>query len=136
MVRIDGKYEGGLRCRLKHEPSGNEITTDAPKDNMGQGAAFSPTDLLAASLASCMVTTMGIYAERNKIVLEGISFSVLKEMKPQPDRKIKRLPVEINMPNGLSDKEKIVLERAAKTCPVHKSLSPEIETPVQFNYAE
>lgn len=133
MVNIDIVYEGSLRCRLKHEPSGTEISTDAPKDNMGKGEAFSPTDLVAAGVASCMVTTMGIYAARHNLALEGTRARVTKEMASDP-RRIGRLTITIQLPAHLENAQREVLERAALTCPAHRSMKTEVEMPVKFEY--
>jgi len=133
MVNIDIVYEGSLRCRLKHEPSGTEISTDAPKDNMGKGEAFSPTDLVAAGVASCMVTTMGIYAARHNLALEGARARVTKEMASDP-RRIGRLTITIQLPAHLENTQREVLERAALTCPAHRSMKTEVEMPVKFEY--
>ncbi len=134
MVEIEITYEGDLHCRLRHGPSGVEIQTDAPKDNQGKGEFFSPTDLVAAALGSCMMTLMGIAAKNRGINLAGLKCSVKKEMVNVPHRRIKRLETVFNFPRALSDKEKQILEQAARTCPVHKSLHPEVEAPVSFNY--
>ncbi len=136
MVKIDITYEGGLHCRLKHGPSGTEMTTDAPKDNMGKGGAFSPTDLVATALASCMLTTMGIVAQRRGIEMKGTSAEVIKEMTTAPPRRIAKLPVVIKMAPGIPAQERPALERVALGCPVHKSLHPEIEIPVKFEYSD
>jgi len=134
VVKIDLIYEGHLHCRLTHEPSGAVITTDAPKDNHGKGEAFSPTDLAAASLLSCMVTLMGIFAERHKVDLAGTRAEVTKEMTQESPRRIAKLAVTINLPSGIPEAERPGLERAALTCPVHKSLHPDIQIPVNFQY--
>lgn len=134
MVEIDLVYEGGLHCRLKHGPSGTEIVTDAPKDNMGKGEAFSPTDLVASALGACMMTLMGIYAQRHDIPLTGTKIHVTKEMTQTPPRRIARLGITVTMPSGIAPDQRAALERAALTCPVHKSLHPDIEIPVHFNY--
>lgn len=129
-------YEGDLRCRLTHGPSGDEITTDAPVDNMGKGEAFSPTDLLAASLGSCMLTVMGIAAQRHQINLKGASVDVEKEMVTQPFRRIGKLTVKIKMPEGIAPDQRKLLEDTALNCPVHKSLHPDVLTPVLFEYSD
>lgn len=136
MVKIDVLYEGSLRCRLKHGPSGMEIATDAPKDNLGKGEAFSPTDLVAAALASCMLTTMGIVAQRKNFQIGEITAQVTKEMTAAPPRRIARLSVIIQMPKGHSAQERALLEHAATACPVHKSLHPDVEIPVKFEYSD
>lgn len=134
MVEVDAVYEGNLRCRLRHEPSGQEFTTDAPKDHEGQGAAFSPTDLVAAALASCMLTTMGIVAKRHGINLAGTTAHVVKEMVNQPSRRIGTLTVTLTFSRAYPDGQCALLERAALACPVHKSLHPELDAPVRFVY--
>ena len=136
MVKIDVTYEGTLRCRIKHGPSGTEISTDAPKDNQGKGEAFSPTDLVAAGLASCMLTTMGIVAQRHEVKIEGTTAQVMKEMTASTPRKNARLNVTIQMAKGIPTAARPLLERTALGCPVHKSLLSEIEIPVKFEYAD
>lgn len=132
MVKIKVSYEGDLHCRLTHGPSGTEFLTDAPADNMGKGEFFSPTDLVAAALGSCLLTTMGIYAARHGIDLRGASAEVIKEMIQEPVRRIGKLTVVIRMPGGIERRQREALERAALACPVHKSLHPDIEAPVKF----
>jgi putative redox protein len=132
-VEITGRYTGQLKTELTHGPSGVVLRTAAPVDNQGDGSSFSPTDLAAAALASCMVTTLAIVAERDGIDLAGVSFRVEKHMAGEP-RRIARLPVEIHLPASLPPAERQKLERAAHTCPVHRSLVPEIEKDVRFVY--
>lgn len=134
MVEITGIYEGEKHCQLVHGPSKNSIFTDAPKDNNGRGEAFSPTDLLAASLGSCMMTVMGIYADNHGIDLTGSSFKVLKEMQASP-RKVSTLTIELKMPAALTQKDREILERIAETCPVRLSLHPDIQIPLLFHYS-
>lgn len=136
MVQIDIVYEGELHCRLKHGPSQVEISTDAPKDNMGKGEAFSPTDLVAAALGSCMLTLMGIYAKRHNLPLDGTRAQVTKEMIQSPERRIGKLTVKFQMARGIPAAQRQAIERAALTCPVHKSLHPDIQIPVEFNYPD
>ena len=127
-------YQGNLRTEAVHLQSGKTLITDAPTDNNGKGEAFSPTDLLATSLGSCMLTIMGIVAERNSISLEGVSVEITKIMKADP-RRVGEIIVEFTMPkNNYSDKDKKLLEHAAHTCPVAKSLSSELIQTVIFNY--
>jgi putative redox protein len=132
-VEITGRYTGHLNTELTHGPSGVVLATAAPVDNLGDGSSFSPTDLVAAALASCMVTTMAIVAERDGVDLSKVTFRVEKHMHPEP-RRIARLPVTIHMPASLPPAERLKLERAANTCPVHRSLIPEVEKEVQFLY--
>lgn len=132
MVRIDVEYRGRLRCVSVHEPSGAELATDAPKDNQGEGASFSPTDLVATALATCVLTTMGIVAKRHAWELEGATATVVKHMVADPVRRIGRLELTLRMPAGLDAKAREILERTAHTCPVHKSLAPNVEVPMTF----
>ena len=134
-VEMSGTYEGGLKVRLHHGPSGAEITTAAPVDNHGDGSSFSPTDLCAVSLGACMVTVMGILAEREGIPFAGVSFTLEKHMRADP-RRIDSLPVTLRMPSGLTEVQRKKLEHAALTCPVYRSLLPEITKDVRFVYAD
>lgn len=134
MVVVEGRYMGDLRCEAKHGPSGATITTDAPADNMGRGEAFSPTDLVGTALGTCILTTMAIVAKRRGIDFSTARFRVEKHMATDPVRRIGRLPVTIYMSASLDAESRIVLERAAQTCPVHKSLHPDVEKPIHFVY--
>jgi putative redox protein len=131
-VQIDISYEGGLRCAAVHAPSKTRLLTDAPVDNHGKGESFSPTDLVATALGTCMLTIMGIFAERHAIDLRGTTVTVLKEMAAAPIRRIARLASEIRVPLPESHPQREALERAALTCPVHQSLHPDVEKPVRF----
>lgn len=135
MVRIQLSYQGGLRCAATHEPSGNTINTDAPLDNNGRGEAFSPTDLVATALGACMATVMGIVAERKDIPLEGLRIEVRKHMSEDAPRRIARLEVDLHMPVPADHPERKLLESAARGCPVHHSLHPEIETVLNWIWA-
>lgn len=127
-------YQGNLRTEAIHIKSGKMVITDAPTDNKGKGEAFSPSDLLATSLGCCMVTIMGIIAERNDIDIEGTEIEITKIMESNP-RRVSEIIVEFKMPSkNYSDKEKILLENAAKTCPVAESLKAELKQTVIFNY--
>ncbi len=134
MVEIDITYQGDLHCEAVHGPSGMKLATDAPKDNEGRGESFSPTDLVATALGTCMVTIMGIYARRNQIDLSGSTVRVVKEMVQQPERRIGGLRVAINVPKKVDERHRKALEQAAKHCPVHQSLHPEVKIPVEFNW--
>jgi putative redox protein len=136
MVKMSMEYEGDLRCHLKHGPSGSEILTDAPVDNQGRGAAFSPTDLVAAALGSCMLTVMGIAAKKNGIRLEGAKADVQKEMVADPLRRIGSINVLIQMPKGIVRDKREFLENIAHTCPVHKSLSSQVSVQIDFQYPD
>lgn len=135
MVRINLSYQGGLRCAATHEPSGNTISTDAPLDNNGRGEAFSPTDLVATALGACMATVMGIVAERKDIPLEGMKIEVRKHMSEDAPRRIARLEVDLHMPVPADHPERKLLESAARGCPVHHSLHPDIETVFNWQWA-
>jgi putative redox protein len=132
-VEITGRYAGNLKMDLTHGPSGAGLKTAAPVDNRGDGSSFSPTDLVAAALGSCMVTTMAIVAEREGIDFTTASFHVEKHMQNDP-RRIASLPVVLHMPASLTPEQRTKLERAAHTCPVHRSLLPEVEKKVEFVY--
>lgn len=134
MVQMTVKYEGGLRCQVTHGPSGHSFVTDAPVDNNGKGEATSPTDLCAAALASCMATIMGMQLEKEGFDLTGMRIEVNKEMSSCKPRRIARLSTEIWLPAKLDDKQKRIAELAAESCPVHHSLSSEIDKPVKFHW--
>src|SRR5271167_2297796 len=122
MVAIQIEYQGDLHCQAVHGPSGTILTTDAPKDNHGRGESFSPTDLVATALGTCMLTIMGIVAERDGLDLNGTIVTVAKEMVMSPVRRIGRLTVDIHVPAELREEDQKRLKTAALTCPVHKSL--------------
>lgn len=132
MVPIKIEYQGELHCQAVHGPSGTALTTDAPKDNQGRGESFSPTDLVATALGSCMLTVMGIMARTLGIDISGTTAMVEKEMAAAPVRKIQKLAVKIHVPQSVSEENKLKLERAAHTCPVHKSLHPDVQIPIEF----
>lgn len=128
-------YEGNLRTSATHLQSNTNIETDAPVDNQGKGERFSPTDLVATALGSCMLTIMGIKARDMQIDLTGVAIDIQKHMKSEP-RRIGGVDVTFHFPEHLqlNDKEKTILENAALTCPVAKSLDPAIEQNVTFNW--
>jgi putative redox protein len=136
MVRIDITYEGELHCVATHAPSGTQFNTDAPVDNQGRGESFSPTDLVATALGTCMVTTMGIFARRHEIEMSGASVTVEKEMTAVPVRRIAKLTTVLRMPLPEAHPHREALERAALTCPVHQSLHPDVEKPIHFIWQE
>ncbi|MCB9247003.1 MAG: OsmC family protein [Flavobacteriales bacterium] len=128
------EYLGELRTRSTHLRSGEQIVTDAPPDNNGKGAYFSPTDMLANSLGTCMITLMGIAANTHQIGLGKIHASIVKEMASNP-RRVSRISVELKIENkGFSEKERQILETAAITCPVAKSIHPDIVQDIHFEY--
>lgn len=126
------KYLGGLRTECTHLDSGAVILTDAPKDNHGNGEAFSPTDLAATSLGACAASIIGIYGQQHNVAVEGMEVEVTKTMSANP-RRIAKVELVFRMPpNNYSEKEKTMIERAAHTCPVHHSLHPETEQVFTF----
>lgn len=133
MVEIRVRYEGGLRCQATHAPSGTTLATDAPVDNQGRGESFSPTDLVATALGTCILTTMGIVARRHGIEMKDASVRVEKHMENMP-RRIARLPVELSVPGVFTPEQKQLLENAAHGCPVHKSLHPDIDARITFRW--
>ena len=133
MNSFEIKYTGNLRTSATHLESNTIIDTDAPKDNHGLGESFSPTDLVCASLASCMLTIMAIAMQKHKVDLKGTIASVKKTMKSKP-RMISQIDITIIFPEIYTDKIKIILERSALNCPVHKSLSEKIEKNIKFIY--
>jgi putative redox protein len=132
MVKVSATYEGSLRCRAVHGPSGTAIVTDAPVDNHGKGESFSPTDLVATALGACMMTIMGIVAERHGIDLAGMTAETVKEMTTEPPRRIASLRTRLSIPLAADHPHREALERAARTCPVHKSLHPDIDAGIDF----
>ncbi|MEJ6711643.1 MAG: OsmC family protein [Flavobacteriales bacterium] len=126
-------YKDGLRTQAKHIQSGNTITTDAPIDNNGKGEAFSPTDLVASALASCMLTIMGIKSAQLNISLEGATAEVEKIMSSNP-RRIAQITIHIKAPLALDKKVQIILEKAALNCPVAKSLSEDLISKTHFSW--
>lgn len=136
MVRIDIEYPGDLHTTCRHGPSGRVLDTDAPKDNQGRGESFSPTDLLATSLGSCMLTVMGIVARRHDWPLEGARVEVEKHMLDVPVRRVARIALRFHMPAGLPVEARSTLERTAATCPVHESLHPDVDVEARFVWGD
>ena len=134
MATIKTKYQGNLRTFSTHLESGNEIITDAPKDNHGKGEAFSPTDLVSAALGACMLSVMGIAAKTHDIDFNNVTLETTKIMASDP-RRIAEISIEFNF-NGkeYSDHQKLILERSARTCPVAMSLHPDLKQSVVFNW--
>lgn len=132
MITSKVVYKGKLRTEATHLESGTVIITDAPKDNHGNGESFSPTDLLATSLSSCMLSIMGIVAKRENLNIEGTDTEVTKVMYSEP-RRVGEIHVKLVMPkNNFNDRERKLLENAAHTCPVAKSLHPDIKQVIEF----
>jgi putative redox protein len=136
MVKIEIEYTGGLRSEAVHAQSGTRLETDAPLDNGGKGESFSPTDLVATALGTCMTTTMDIYAKRNGFSIGGAKAIVLKHMASEPVRRIGKLEVVIEVPLPANHPQRATLEKVAVNCPVQKSLSPDLEIPVSFRWRD
>ena len=135
-VEITGKYVGQLGVLATHSPSGATMTTDAPTDNGGKGESFSPTDLVATALGTCVLTILGLVAERHGIDLKGSQVKVTKEMVTSPVRRIGGLKTVVTIPPGAVEDPAMRsrMEEAARKCPVHKSLHPDIDAPIEFIY--
>lgn len=134
MVKISVDYLGDLYCNVVHTPSGNSFKTNAPIDNKGKGEYISPTDLVAASIASCVSTIMGIKAQEKKIDIIGMNITASKIMTNVPFRRIEKLILDIRFPNELNDSDFKLLSNVVKTCPVTKSLTSEIDLEYNFNF--
>ncbi|MCD8071598.1 MAG: OsmC family protein [Alistipes sp.] len=135
MATIETIYKGELRTEATHVPSGNKITTDAPVDNNGRGEFFSPTDMVAAALGSCMLTIMDMTAPRLGVDLAGTRLEITKVMAADP-RRICEIVIDFQMPGSYDQKTRKILENAAHTCPVSKSLHPELKQTIRFNYPD
>lgn len=133
MATIETKYLGGLRTEATHVQSGTKIITDAPVDNQGKGEAFSPTDLLSASLASCMLTIMGIKARDNQIDIDNTTCSITKIMAANP-RRVAEIVINFKFPKQYTKEEQKLLETAALTCPVYFSVSEDLKKTVDFGW--
>ncbi|NBV06875.1 MAG: OsmC family peroxiredoxin [Proteobacteria bacterium] len=134
-ITIKTKYLGQLRTESVHLKSGNTLITDAPIDNNGKGEAFSPTDLLATSLAACMLTIMGIVAEKNSLNIKGVACDVTKIMSATGPRKVVEIVIEFNFAkNNFDEKQKQILRDAAYSCPVALSLAADLKKTVTFNF--
>ena len=134
MVTITSSYDGGLRCTATHGPSGVTLITDAPIDNHGKGESFSPTDLVATAVANCMMTVMAIAAERHGIDVKGASVTIGKEMSTDTPRRIVGLKSVMTIPLPADHPQRALLEAAALSCPVKKSIAPEIDASVEFRW--
>ena len=132
MVEMNITYLGQLRCEAVHGPSGTRIITDAPVDNQGRGEAFSPTDLTCTSLATCILTTMGIKAQQLGIALDGAHAKVSKEMSSTPPRRIARILLDIHLPARVALETRPRLEALVQACPVHRSLNAAVAVDVRI----
>ena len=126
MPTVSCQYRGELRCEATHHGSGAVLITDAPIDNAGKGEEFSPTDLLATSVATCMLTIMGITAKSRNWSIEGSTADVEKQMTQSGTRKVEKLRVHLKLPQQLSNEQRSLLQRVAEQCPVKRSLDPSI----------
>jgi len=136
MVKISGEYRGELHCVAAHGPSGRTLETDAPVDNQGRGETFSPTDLVATALGTCILTTMGIAARRLGVDLAGARFEVIKEMSADSPRRIARLATQLWLPRPPTAEAAASLERIAHACPVHQSMAPSVEVPIAIHWLD
>ena len=127
MPTVSCRYRGELRCEATHHGSGAVLITDAPIDNAGKGEEFSPTDLLATSVATCMLTIMGITAKSRNWSIEGSTAEVDKQMTQSGPRKVEKLRVQLKLPQQLSNEQRSLLQRVAEQCPVKRSLDPSIQ---------
>jgi uncharacterized OsmC-like protein len=133
-VDISVAYLGKFSCRAVHGPSGSVLETTAPKDNGGDGSKFSPTDLVATALGACVATIMAMTAERRGIDLRECEIRVEKHMTTEPPRRIARLPVHVKFPRRLTADDEKALHAAAHGCPVHRSIHPDIDSPIVFEF--
>ena len=134
MIEITINYEGDLHCHNTHAPSGTTVATDAPVDNNGRGESFSPTDLVATALGSCIATIMGITAKNRNLSLDGMIIKVGKHMSADLPRRISKLEVTIEVPLPENHPDRRVLEAAALTCPVHQSIHPDVDVPIDWRW--
>ena len=128
-------YKGELRTEIEHLDSTKKIVTDAPKDNQGLGRTFSPTDLVASSLASCMISIIAIAKRTHKLQIDQMNAKATKIMSDSFPRKISSIKLNLNIIGKLDEKSKTIIERSAHTCPVHNSLHPDIEVKLTFTYS-
>ena len=134
MVEIQIDYEGQLRCSSQHMPSGTKIETDAPVDNLGRGESFSPTDLVATALGTCMATIIGITARHKNVEVRGMRVIVKKEISADLPRRIAKLWVEVFMPLNEAHPDKKIFQSAALSCPVQHSIHPEIQVNMTWHW--
>lgn len=134
MVTINARYAGSKKCDLQH-PEGAVLRTDAPRDIGGDASAFSPTDLVAAGLASCILTTIGMWAERHNLDITGATATIEKHMSTPPaPRTIARLPAVVTLPASIPAEMRERLERIGHACPVHATLPREVDAPIEYRY--
>ena len=133
-VKISSEYLGNLRVKNTHGPSGSILETDAPVDNMGKGEKFSPTDLLVTSLASCVITTMAIVAQKEGFDIGKVKCNSEKHMSADKPRRVSKIVLDFELSAALTAEQRSRLESIATNCPVHHSLLPSIETKIHFTY--
>ena len=134
MATLKTKHLGGLRTEITHLQSGNTVTTDAPTDNNGKGEFISPTDMVAGALGSCMLTLMDMAATRMGIDMTGTTLDITKVMASDP-RRIAEIIIDVHFPFAADDKTRTIIQRAGDTCPVGKSLHPDLKQSVSYHYA-
>ena len=135
MATLETVYKGNLRTEITHVQSGNKVTTDAPVDNNGKGEFISPTDMVAAALGSCMLTIMGMSAARASVDIDGTRVETTKVMAAEP-RRIGEIIIDLYFPRNYDEKTRLILKRAADTCPVSKSLREDLVQTVRFHFPE
>ena len=136
MVSFHISYQGQLRCEATHDPSLVRMITDAPTDNQGRGESFSPTDLVATGLGVCMLTTMAIAVQKENVILDGSRVYVEKHMSKEPPRRIVKIATKVEFAPGVSKDRRPFLEHIARTCPVAKSIHPDIDVAITFIYPD
>ena len=133
MVRMKAIYLGAKHCKAVHEPSQDSLDTDAPKDNQGRGESFSPTDLVATAMGTCVLTTIAILAEKDGIDVTNSTMSVEKEMTSNP-RKIASLKTIIELPRSIPQEYRAKIEHIGNNCPVRVSLHPDVSVAIEYRY--
>lgn len=133
-VIMKGTYQGNKRVEILHEESGSTLITDAPKDNQGEGQSFSPTDLCAVSLASCILTTIAIKMEGEGGVDLSHSYFTAEKMMSSDPRRIASIRAAIHLPSALNEKQRVIAERVGRACPVHRSLADHVDQSVEFYF--
>jgi len=135
MVEITASYQGELRVTATHGPSGDNLNTDAPVDNCGKGEAFSPTDLVATALGTCLLTILGIQANKHSIEIGEATVRIEKHMATEGTRRIARLPVELKVPGNVPEALRERILAALHSCPVHASLHSSIDAPIEVHWS-
>jgi putative redox protein len=136
MVPVTVLYEGTLRCKATHDNSGVSFITDAPKDNFGNGASFSPTDLVATALGTCMITTIGIKLRGQQVNIDGTHLAIEKHMSTDLPRRIAKIVVKLSFPSGIAADFRPKIKEFGDTCPVAKTLHPDVLLDVQYNFPD